>query len=321
MYKDSINSLHGSNLSDMFNQLYIDVPKKKKGATEAFYRKFLIETCENRLECDLDSIDEDELDDIMKEYAIIKLQTTNKKKLLKHIKLAIQTAQRFTSKTKKQKKAKPDSDSEYEPDSESDTESESSDEQSINERVLLMIENEKLKKEQLIIDKLKIICPKEKDDKLLELYKLSISIHQSKMQGNGSFFENEIITTLLDENDISYRQQVTIDSTGTIIGFNVKKKCHHILDFVIGSNIKIGNSITNYKVLSCKTTCRERWTQDNWSLTIKPRKYLLLTLSNDYPSRERFNEGRVRKMISCISKTRDDRKYKLTFDDLIEEIL
>jgi hypothetical protein len=68
---------------------------------------------------------------------------------------------------------------------------------------------------------------------------------------------------MLDENGVYYKQQVTIDKCGIIVGFNERKRMFHILDFVIGENIEIGKSITEYKVVSCKTTCRERWTQDD----------------------------------------------------------
>jgi hypothetical protein len=126
---------------------------------------------------------------------------------------------------------------------------------------------------------------------------------------------------MLDENNISYKKQVTINKSGIIVGFNVKKgKCYHIIDFVIGENIEIGQSIIDYIVISCKTTCRERWTQDDWSYTFIPKLYILLTLSNDYPPSTRFREDMQRKIITCIPKRNDDRIYKLNFENLIEEL-
>ena len=100
-----------------------------------------------------------------------------------------------------------------------------------------------------------------------------------------------------------------------------KKKCYHIIDFVIGENIKVCESITNYKIISCKTTCRERWTQDDWSYTFIPKLYILLTISNDYPSSQRFGENEQRKIVTCLSKKNDDRIFKLNFENLIEELL
>ena len=75
-----------------------------------------------------------------------------------------------------------------------------------------------------------------------------------------------------------------------------KKTCYHNIDFVIGTDIKVGKSINNYKVVSCKTTCRERWTQDDWSFVFAPKLYILLTISDDYPPIQRFRENVKRKI-------------------------
>jgi hypothetical protein len=189
-----------------------------------------------------------------------------------------------------------------------------------NEYVLYKIEEFNSKKRKFIIDELKKIKNIDDND-LLKIYDKSISIHQSKIQGNGDFLENIILCEILDKNTISYKKQVTIGKDGIISGFNEKKsKCYHIIDFVIGENIEIGKSITEFKVISCKTTCRERWTQDDWTYTFIPQKYILLTISDDYPPSSRFRENEQRKIITCISKKKDDRIYKLKFDDLIDEL-
>jgi hypothetical protein len=190
-----------------------------------------------------------------------------------------------------------------------------------NQYILSRIEENKKSKNIKIIQELKNIAPSVSDEQLLQLYTKSISIHQSKIQGNGDFLENDILAGMLDVNNIPYRKQVTINKTGIIVGFNVKKdKCYHIIDFVIGENIEVGESITNYKVVSCKTTCRERWTQDDWSYTFTPKLYILLTISDDYPPTARFREDNQRKIITCLPKKKDDRLYKLHFENLIEEL-
>jgi hypothetical protein len=122
------------------------------------------------------------------------------------------------------------------------------------------------------------------------------------------------------KNNISYKKQVTINKSGIIVGFNEKKKCYHIIDFVVGENIEVGKSITDYKVVSCKTSCRERWTQDDWSYTFAPTLYILLTISNDYPPTQRFREDTKRKIITCLPKKKDDRLFKLNFENLIDEL-
>jgi len=190
-----------------------------------------------------------------------------------------------------------------------------------NQYVLSRMEENKLIKNSLIIQELKQIVPLLSDVELLQLYNKSISIHQSKIQGNGNFLENDILVGMLDLNNIPYKKQVTINKSGIIVGFNEKKgKCYHIIDFVIGENIEVGKSITEYKVISCKTTCRERWTQDDWSYTFIPKLYILLTISDDYPPSARFREDIQRKIITCIPKRKDDRIYKLNFENLIEEL-
>jgi len=190
-----------------------------------------------------------------------------------------------------------------------------------NQYVLSRIEENKNSKNLKIIQELKQIAPLLSDVELLQLYNKSISIHQSKIQGNGDFLENDILVGVLDKNNISYKKQVTINKSGIIVGFNEKKgKCYHIIDFVVGENIEVGKSITHFKVVSCKTTCRERWTQDDWSYTFAPSLYILLTISDDYPPTQRFREDTKRKIITCLPKKKDDRLFKLNFENLIDEL-
>ena len=190
-----------------------------------------------------------------------------------------------------------------------------------NQYVLSRIEENKLIKNALIIQELKIISPLLSNIELLQLYNKSISIHQSKIQGNGNFLENDILVRILDKNNIHYKKQVTINKLGIIVSLMKKKdKCYHIIDFVIGNFIEVGKSITEYIVISCKTTCRERWTQDDWSYTFIPKLYILLTISDDYPLSIRFRENKHRKIITCIPKKKDDRIYKLNFENLIQEL-
>lgn len=190
-----------------------------------------------------------------------------------------------------------------------------------NQYVLSRIEENKISKNLKIIQELKQIAKLLSDADLLQLYNKSISIHQSKIQGNGNFLENDILADILDKNNISYKKQVTINKSGIIEAFNEKKKkCYHIIDFVIGKNIEVGKSIIDYKVISCKTTCRERWTQDDWTYTFVPKLYILLTISDDYPPSQRFREDTKRKIITCLPKKKDDRIFKLNFENLINEL-
>ena len=176
-------------------------------------------------------------------------------------------------------------------------------EQFNNKNILLRITENKLIKNKLIIKELKHIAPLLNDDDLLKIYNKSISIHQCKNQSNGIFLENDILAVFLDEQNIHYKKQTTINKSGLIVGFNEKKnKCYHIIDFVIGNNIKIDKLITEYKVISCKTTYRERWTHDDCTYTFIPKLYILLTITYDYSSSMRFRENIQRKIITCVPK-------------------
>ena len=158
------------------------------------------------------------------------------------------------------------------------------------------------------------------DETILRLYTNSVSIHQGRMQKSGALLE-KTTAELLRANEIPFREQVTIDKDGVIVGFNTKrKKCYHVLDIVVGDDIDVGRFIGDFIVVSCKTTCRERWTQDNaWSHTFPPILYILLTISDDYPLPVRFGETACRQIATCLPKmgTRDTRQFKLGFDGLI----
>ena len=92
-----------------------------------------------------------------------------------------------------------------------------------NQYVLSRMDENKLIKKSLIIQELKQIAPLLTDVELLQLYNKSISIHQRKNQGNGNFLENDILVGMLDENNIPYKKQVTINKSGIIVGFNEQK--------------------------------------------------------------------------------------------------
>lgn len=174
-------------------------------------------------------------------------------------------------------------------------------------------------KQAIAIQRLKVKLPEKSDDMLLEIYRECISLHQSRQQGSGNFLEKQLCE-FLTKNNIPFKSQVSINTEGIIIGFNIKANVAHVVDIVIGPNIEINKSITEFDVISCKTTCRERWTQDKWSLVHKPCMFILATLSNDYPPSKRFNECDTRKIITSMPKLKDDRVFKLNFDNLLDEL-
>jgi len=93
-----------------------------------------------------------------------------------------------------------------------------------NQYVLSKIKENIICKNLKIIQELKQIAPLLSHVELLQLYNKSISIHQSKIQGNGDFLENDILVDVLNKNNIPYKKQVTINKSGIIIGFNEKRK-------------------------------------------------------------------------------------------------
>lgn len=158
--------------------------------------------------------------------------------------------------------------------------------------------------------------PEIDEDKLLTIYDECISIRQSSVCVTGKDLEN-IIETFLKNNNIKYRTQVPIDINGIVQNIR-NKNTNSIIDIVLGDPQK-GDSIKKMIVLSCKSSCRERWKQDNWTLGTPPYKYYLLTTSSDYPLMP-FKESESRKIITSRAKKNDTRKYKLSFDDLLEEL-
>jgi hypothetical protein len=96
----------------------------------------------------------------------------------------------------------------------------------------------------------------------------------------------------------------------------------HVVDFVVSTNPKIsGESVTNHIVISAKTSGRERWKQDDFLKVYNPALYLYCCFEADFPGSEKFQESDSRKIISALKKKKDDRRFKLTFDHLINEIL
>lgn len=152
------------------------------------------------------------------------------------------------------------------------------------------------------------------------LYRDIISLHNSIKSKSGEIFEN-IIADVLDSHHITYKRQVGIDKYGVIRNLSMNKStigCLSFVDFVIGKNVELNAKISDYIVISAKTTCRERWKQDFMKLC--PRKFLLVTMSTDYPNKDKFCDSSVRKIVTSCKKGNEVREYVLSFDQLINEI-
>lgn len=155
------------------------------------------------------------------------------------------------------------------------------------------------------------------DDEIHRMYMSSVSLFQSKQSTNGHDLE-DIISAYLSDNNISHHRQIPVSREGVI---TTRNKSVSLIDFVIGDNVMVGQHVSNYVVVSVKKSCRERWLQDEWTFTHKPKKYILFTLSNDYPDPIlKFRECQNRLIITLNPKTRDYRMYKLTPDHLLSEL-
>jgi len=148
------------------------------------------------------------------------------------------------------------------------------------------------------------------DDELDNVYNSSVSCFQSK---GGKFLESHIETLLINAG-IPFKPQVHLNSDGII----VESQGCTVPDIVFGIP-QIGDHISNYIVLSLKTTSRERAKLDTaWTSKHPPKLFLYGTLEDDYPQPTTFEEGPIRKIITAKPKKKDNRMFKLGFEHLIE---
>jgi hypothetical protein len=156
--------------------------------------------------------------------------------------------------------------------------------------------------------------PEFSDEKCLEIYDACFSLRQSLIgsKGSGGIWER-IGERLFSQFEL--KRQVHIKNDGIIC----ESGGHHIVDIVLGNPV-VGNHISNYVVISCKTSAKDRWAQDGWTLIHTPKLYVLMVVTDDYPCSSKFEESDIRKIYTLTPKKGDDRIYKLKMEDLIEEI-
>ena len=150
------------------------------------------------------------------------------------------------------------------------------------------------------------------DDEVAALYADSVSCFQSK---SGKFFEKYIEDNLVAAG-IPFQSQVNLDKDGIIVA----GKGDTIPDIVFGSPV-VGTHISNYMVLSLKTTSRERSKQDTaWTHKYPPKRFYYGTIEADYPTPDKFQEGETRKLVCVTLRKKDTRVFKLGFDGMVEEV-
>jgi len=150
------------------------------------------------------------------------------------------------------------------------------------------------------------------DDELLKVLDTSVSCFQKK----GGHFLETIVEQGLKTEGIPFRSQVCINNDGIVVE---RHKAPIIIDFVFG-NIELGSHISNYPVMSLKTSSRERAKEDGWTHSHPPKLFLYATLDSDYPQPDKFKETDTRKIVCAIAKKNDLRQYKLGFEHIAEEI-
>jgi len=187
----------------------------------------------------------------------------------------------------------------------------------MNSHIVLELYNEKkLEHHASILANMVRQNPKLADwsnDELEKLYASAVSGFQSK---EGKHLEH-IVEDLLEESKIPFMSQVHLDSDGII----VKSGGCTIPDIVFGSPV-VGDHISKYAVLSLKTSSRERGKLDTaWTNKHPPKLFLYGTLEQDYPQPGAFNESPTRKLVCAVPKQKDNRQFKLEFEDILDEVM
>lgn len=150
------------------------------------------------------------------------------------------------------------------------------------------------------------------DERLSAIFKDVVSCFQSK---GGKFFEKYVEDRLRDLG-IPFQAQVNIDADGII----VSGKGVTIPDIVFG-HPEVGTHISNYIVLSLKTTSRERSKLDTaWTQKHPPKMFYYGTIEADYPQPETFQENPKRKLVCVNCRAKDKRTFKMGFAEMAEEV-
>lgn len=149
------------------------------------------------------------------------------------------------------------------------------------------------------------------DTEIVGVCDKAVSAFQSK---SGKPLER-IVETALTEAGIPFKAQVHLNAEGIIVA----SKGVTIPDIVFGDPI-VGTHISNYAVMSLKTTSRERAKLDSWTEKHCPKLFLYGTLSADYPTPEKFRESATRKVVTAVARKKDTRQFKLGFEDIVSEV-
>lgn len=154
------------------------------------------------------------------------------------------------------------------------------------------------------------------DEEIMSILNHCNSYSQSRRSVGGKELETRIETHFTKEGQ-PYRRQVRIKDG--IIQDTKSTKGMKIVDIVFG-NPQPGDHISNYAIMSLKTSSRERASEDDWTLIYRPKLYLYASLKADYPAPEKFQESESRKLVCATPKPEDTRRFKLGFEDILREV-
>lgn len=160
------------------------------------------------------------------------------------------------------------------------------------------------------------------DANLMNWYNKNVSRFQARKNKHGRELE-EAVRTILARYNIPFKEQVLVcKTTGEILGKKGKKPTHRV-DFVVGRDIAPGRNISEFIVISAKTTCRDRAYQDEWmNSAVKPKLFVLLTSGSDYPSKVQFDNSDSRMIVSTAPAVRNPKTYKaIRVSKMLQEIV
>jgi hypothetical protein len=154
------------------------------------------------------------------------------------------------------------------------------------------------------------------DEELANIFKDSVTCFQKKA---GKFVERRV-EAALTALGLPYMPQVRLDKNGIIVGFGKKQRGCTIPDIVFG-NPTVGTHISQYIVMSLKISTRERDKLDSYFRKHAPKLFLYASLDDDYPHPDVFDECLIRKLVCATPKKKDDRVFKLGFEDIEATVL
>lgn len=143
-----------------------------------------------------------------------------------------------------------------------------------------------------------------------QVYTACNSIAQRQRARRGKIFE-KIIERMLEQRNIPYISQVSLDNNGVIS----QKKRGYVHDIIV--NAKIGDKLSQKIVISCKTSLRERYKQDT---KIPCRLMYMVTLDN-VECCKKYSDAGIKVVSIGTDNALEKMMQELEDDKLVEEFV